>query len=65
MRPDRKMIKKNAEISLLKHSGGYTLLEVLLAVTIIAIGVLGAAGLAGTAYRSSFHSLGVPSTASP
>jgi type IV pilus assembly protein PilV len=56
MRRDREMRNKQNEISLLKHSGGYTLLEVLLAVTIIAIGVLGAAGLAGTAIRSSFHS---------
>ena len=40
----------------LSRTGGFTILEVLLAMTILSVGILGAAGLAGTAIRTSFHS---------
>lgn len=40
----------------LSRTGGFTILEVLLAIAILAVGILGAAGLAGNAIRSSFHS---------
>lgn len=40
----------------LSRTGGFTILEVLLAIAILAVGILGAAGLAGNAIRSSFYS---------